>query len=240
VARDVKLRYKRSILGVGWSLLNPLAQLVVLWIVFQVILPLPIPNYAAFLFTGLLAWTWFDASLSQATVSIVENRDLVRRPGFPVATLPLVTVSSHLIHFVVALPVLLAFLLLNQIHLTRAMAALPLVLTLQFVLILSLAFLVASVHVRFRDTQYLLRVCLMLGFYLTPVFYDLAAVPMALWPLYNLNPMAHLIQSYRVILLHGQLPAAQPLLGVAGLAALLMVLGYRAFARASDHFAEEL
>src|SRR5690606_19580849 len=102
VMRDMKLRYKRSVMGIAWSLLNPLAQLAVFGFVFRFVLPLDIPNYTAFLFIGILAWSWFQGSLQQATGAIVENGALIGYPGFPVAVLPVVTVTSHLVHYLLA------------------------------------------------------------------------------------------------------------------------------------------
>ena len=99
VARNMKLRYKRSVMGFAWSLLNPLAQLLVFSFVFTTVLPLNIPNYTVFLFTGLLPWTWFSGGLIEATEAIVGNRELIRRPGFPTAVLPVITILSHLVHF---------------------------------------------------------------------------------------------------------------------------------------------
>src|SRR6202007_1417694 len=90
VSRDMKLRYKRSVLGSLWTLLNPLGQLLILSFLFRSVLPLGIPRYTSFLFAGLLVWTWFQAALSQATGTIVENSELLKRPGFPVAMLPIV------------------------------------------------------------------------------------------------------------------------------------------------------
>src|SRR5262245_36055094 len=95
VSRDMKLRYKRSVLGSLWTLLNPLGQLLILSFLFRSVLQLGIPRYTSFLFCGLLVWTWFQAALSQATGSILESSDLIKRPGFPIAMLPIVTVTSH-------------------------------------------------------------------------------------------------------------------------------------------------
>ena len=113
VGRDMKLRYKRSVLGIAWTLLNPLTQLLVFLFVFNLLLPLNIPHYSSFLFAGILVWNWFQGSLNQSTGAIVDNRELLRRPGFSAAILPIVTVTSHLIHFLLALPVLLLFLMLE-------------------------------------------------------------------------------------------------------------------------------
>jgi lipopolysaccharide transport system permease protein len=240
VGRDMKLRYKRSVLGFAWSLLNPLAQLLVFSFVFITVLPLNIPNYVSFLFSGLLSWNWFNTSLFTATDAIVANRELVRRPGFPVAILPLITVTSNLVNFLLALPILLLFLPLSGVPPVGVLVYLPCVIAIQFVFTLSLAYLVATVHVTFRDTQYLLGILLLLGFYLTPVFYDASAIPARFQAAYGLNPMLHLIGAYRAILLHGQQPDMPGLAMLAGAATLLLLIGYRVFTRASDRFAEEI
>lgn len=239
VARDMKLRYKRSMLGVAWSLLNPLAQLLVFTFVFRLVLPLNIPHYTSFLFTGVLVWSWFQSSLVAATGAITDNRDLIRRPGFPVALLPVATVLTNLIHFLLALPILLLLLVLDGGRLSGALLALPVVVALQFGLTLSLGYLIATCHVPFRDTQYLLGIALMLGFYLTPVFYDAAAIPDRFWPLYRLNPMVHLLAAYRT-LLDGAWPDAATLMLLAAGVAAVMVAGVTIFRRASEHFVEEL
>jgi lipopolysaccharide transport system permease protein len=240
VSREMKLRYKRSTLGFAWSLLNPLAQMLVFSFIFRKVLPLNIPNYPAFLISGLLAWNWFNASLYQATDAIVGNRDLIRRPGFPTAILPVVTVTSHMVHFLLALPILAIFLAASGIYLTPAVLVLPLVIALQFIFTLSLAYLAATFHVTFRDTQYLLGIFLLLGFYLTPVFYDAGAIPQQYQAVYRINPMLDLIESYRLILLHGQLPSALSVIELGLVSCILLFVGFRVFKAASDRFVEEL
>ena len=241
VGRDMKLRYKRSVLGIAWTLLNPLMQLLVFLFVFNLVLPLNIPHYSSFLFAGILVWNWFQGSLNQSTGTIVDNRELLRRPGFFSAILPIVTVTSHLIHFLLGVPILLMFLLLEGSRLTSAILALPGVMALQFILTLGLAYLVATFHVTFRDTQYLLGVLLNLLFYLTPIFYDASSIPAPYRPLYRLNPMLHLVEAYRAILLHGVLPDHLMPLLILGLCATCLLAGsYGTFKLASAHFAEEL
>ena len=240
VVRDMKLRYKRSVLGLAWSLINPLAQLLVLYLIFSLVLPLDIPNYPVFLFTGLLVWTWFQSSLLSATSVILENPDLIRRPGFPVAVLPVVTVITQLIHFLLALPILLIFLLFSHIRLTGTILLLPLIITLQFVFTLSLTYLVAAVHVTFRDTQYLLGILLLLGFYLSPIFYEASLIPAGFQFIYHLNPMVDLINAYRTILIQGELPDYLPLLLLGVVSTGLLAAGYRIFVQSSYRFIEEL
>jgi lipopolysaccharide transport system permease protein len=240
VARDIKLRYKRSLLGLAWSLLNPLAQFLILNFVFSTVLPLDIPNYTPFLFTGVLAWNWFSTALILATSAIVDNRELIRRPGFPPAVLPLIAVVSNLIHFVLALPILAFFVITSGTPLTAAALWLPVVIAVQFVLILSLAYFLATIQVTFRDTQYLLSIVLLLGFYLTPVFYDASAAPARFHLTYQLNPLAAVLNAYRAALLHQGAVDLPSLALITVVAAGLLVVGYRVFMHASYHFAEEL
>jgi len=221
-------------------MLNPLLQLLVFYFVFGLLLPLNITHYASFLFTGVLAWNWFQSSLLFATGTIVDNRELIRRPGFPIAILPTVTVTSHLVHFLIALPILLICVMLDVGQITSAIIALPLVIALQFVLTLSLAYFIATFHVSFRDTQYLLGVLLQLLFFLTPIFYNLVAIPERFQSLLALNPMVSLIEAYRAILIHGQWPSSMSLIALAACSAGLLAIGYWVFTRASYHFVEEL
>lgn len=240
IARDMKLRYKRSVMGIAWTLLNPLAELLVLLFIFGTVVPLDIPNYTSFLFTGILAYGWFQSSLLFATGAIVNNRELIKQPAFPIATLPIVTVASNLIHFLLALPILVLFLVFGGIQLTSAALALLLLIALQFTLTLGLAYMVATIHVTFRDTQYLLKVLLQLLFYLSPVFYDASAVPSRYQSLYHLNPMVFLIDAYRAVLIRGEVPDYRSLLVLSALAAGLLAVGLTIFLRASYRFVEEL
>jgi lipopolysaccharide transport system permease protein len=240
VGRDIKLRYKRSWVGMAWSLLNPLLQFVVFSFVFQSILPLDIPNYPVFLFSGILVWNWFSSSLVEATASIVGNRELIRRPGFPAAILPVVAVTSNLVHFLLALPILLIIVLLNGTSLTAALLALPLVIAVQFGFTVGLGYLLSTVYVTFRDTQYLLGVALLLGFYLTPVFYDSSGLALGQQAIYRLNPMANLLEAYRAILLKGTFPDGRSLTVIAALCLGLVIIGYKAFRHTSYQFVEEL
>jgi homopolymeric O-antigen transport system permease protein len=240
VARDLKLRYKRSVLGIAWSLLNPLLQLAVFSFVFRFLIPLHIPDYTLFLFSGILMWSWFQASLFSATAAIVDNAVLIRQPGFPSAILPVVTVMSNTINFLLALPVLLGFVWASGHHPNLSLLALPFVILVQFILTLSISYYLAILHVSYRDTQYLLGVLLMLGFYLVPIFYNSATIPAQYQPIYHLNPVVGVLEGYRSILLHGQMPPGVPLVitGIASLAAL--ALGRALFTRVSYRFIEEL
>jgi homopolymeric O-antigen transport system permease protein len=240
VARDFKLRYKRSIFGIVWSLLVPLAQLAVLYIVFNRMVPLNIPHFSAFLFTGILPWNWLQSSLLMSALTVVDNRDLTKQVGFPVALLPTITVCSQFIHFLLALPILAVFLGSDGYRADPSLTALPMVVVIQFIVILSLAYIVATLQVKFRDTQYLLGIILFLFFYLTPVFWDAASIPEPYRSVMQLNPVAVLLNAYRAILVHGQWPEFIPLLTVGAGALVVLALGYAVFSVGRDRFVEEL
>jgi homopolymeric O-antigen transport system permease protein len=236
----MKVRYRRSVLGILWSLLNPLAYLVVLVFVFQSVAPLNIPNYPLFTFMGVLAWGWFSSALPAATNSITGNRELIRQPGFPSAILPLVSVSSGLVHFSIAMALLIVALLVVQHGLSVAIIALPLVVSVQFLVTLSIAYITATIQVRFRDTAHLVGALMLLGFFITPVFYRPGVIPTRYQLFYSVNPMAQLIAAYRDIVLDGRWPNFSALLALGAVSAGALWLGHRLFTRASVSFAEEV
>lgn len=240
VVRDIKLRYKRSVLGLGWSLLNPLAQLLVFQFVFGVLLDSNIPHFAAFLFTGILAWTWFQSSLMTATGAIVNNRSLIKRPAFPTTILPLISITSEMIHFLLAVPMLLLVLVIGGIPLTNSTFILPLIILIQFLLTLSLAYLVAIFQVSFGDTKYLLGIILHLLFFSTGIFFDIRQISDTYQPFLNLNPMVQIINAYRDILITGTLPDFQPLIIIGLLSIGILWFSYRNFVKAGYYFVEAL
>src|SRR5581483_3237804 len=156
VVRDMKLRYKRSYLGIAWTLINPLLQLLVYTFVFQVLFRVPTPNFMLQLFIGIACWNWFQAGVLESTVTILQNRDLIRQPSFPAVLLPNVTVGTHLVHFLLTFPITLAMIYFGPPRITFAILWVPLVILVQYVLTLALGMVAACVHIHFRDTQYLL------------------------------------------------------------------------------------
>ncbi|MEG3839010.1 ABC transporter permease [Microcoleus sp. herbarium14] len=240
VDRDMKLIYKRSALGIAWTLINPLLQLAVFSFVFRSVIPVNIPQFSSFAFSGLLIWNWSQIALFQATGLITGNLALIRQPNFPTAILPVVTTTTGLIHFLLALPVLIIFLAVDGVQPNSVLLYLPLLIVIQFVLTVSLAYPLAAMNVTFRDTQHTLGVVLQMLFYLTPIFYDLSSVPKQYQPLYQLNPMVPLIEAYRAILLKGMQPDWSALLIVSVVVAVLLPIGLGIFRRQSDRFVEEL
>jgi lipopolysaccharide transport system permease protein len=239
VGREMKVRYRRSFLGILWSLLNPLVHLIVLVFVFQRVTPLNIPDYPLFVFIGVLAWGWFSGALPAATTSITGNRELIRQPGFPTAILPAVPILSGLVHFLIAMSLVLVAIVLGGRPVSIAVLALPLIVALQFLVTLSVGYLAATAQVRFQDTTYLVGVALLLGFFLTPVFYRPGSLSARYQTLYVVNPMAQVITAYRDVLIGAHWPDFPVLVAVTAVSSIVLALGRRMFTRASVDFVEE-
>lgn len=240
VVRDLKVRYNKSVLGFALSLITPLFQLLVFNFLFRRVVPLGIPKYPLFALSGILVWTWFQSSLVAAAGSVTSSRELVRRPGFPAAVLPVVAVGANLVHFVLELPVLFSAVWLSGVGINAALLLLPAIILLQFALTLGLGYLAAVANVLFRDTQALLIIALQLLFFLTPLFYDASGVPSKYQRIYQLNPMAHLVSAYRAALIGSAAPDWGALAWIGLGSAALVAAGLWIFSRVGPRFAEEL
>lgn len=251
VLRDLRARYKNSVLGFLWSLLNPLLTMLVFTVVFTFMMPNNrIAKFPVFLLCALLPWNFFQTSLMGCVNSIVGNAALVKKVYFPREVLPLSTVLSNLVNFLLALLVLFAMLFLFRIPLTKWVLWLPFVMVTQVIFTLGLGLLLAAVNVFYRDTAVIMGVVLQAWFFLTPVFYPIDILPTERYVAglnlnlhrltYILNPMASVVSSYRVILYHGAPPALNFMLRTFATAVAVLVLGYLIFSRYSGAFGEEV
>jgi len=243
VSRELKARYRGSVLGFVWSFVNPLLLLLTYTLVFSVILPgrhsPQMEPYFLFLFCGILPWTWFSASLAESAGVLIASGNLIKKVLFPAEVLPAVTVLANLVHFLLGLPILLAFLLFAG-RLSPAALLLPLPVLVQLVLSLGFALFLSALTVHFRDLQNILGHVLHLWFFTTPILYLYADVPGRLHPLLRLNPMTHVIVSYQQILFDGHFDHWRGL-AVALLVGLLAFwVGAFLFDRLRDTFPEEV
>ena len=168
VIRDLKVRYKNSVLGVLWSLLNPLLMTLVFTIVFTLLVPSDIEKFPVFFMCGFLPWSFFATSVTGATASIVGNANLIKKVYFPREILPIAEVLSNLVNFLVALVVLFAMLFAFRVHLTPAVLMLPLIILAEAMFIIGMSFLLATANVFYRDTQHILEVALQAWFLSRP------------------------------------------------------------------------
>lgn len=256
VVRDIKARYKNSVLGILWSLLNPLGLMLVFTIVFAVLSGGSSPRqYPVFVLVGIIPWRFFSGSLMSGSTSVVGNGNLIKKVYFPRALLPAASLLSELVNFLFGLVVLVIFLYAFDLGLTRHALWLPLILLTQLVFTLGLAYLLSALTVFYRDVMMIMDVVLQAWFFLTPVFYSFEtlfgeeAIMFGLTPTQVMrwvNPMASIIDGYRTVLwgtVHSSGPANMYfpyLLRTFVIALLVFVVGYGVFVRSEHKFGEML
>ena len=246
VARELKARYRGSVLGFFWSFVNPLLLLVIYTVVFTVVLPGVHPPeldpYAVFMFCGILPWTWFSSSLLESSNVLVAGGNLIKKVLFPAEVLPIVTVLAGLVHFCLGLPILAAFLIYYRVPVTPTdLLWLPLIVAIQLVLTVGLALLVSALTVHFRDLRDLLANLLTLWFFATPIIYPITQAPERVRRLLDLNPFTHLVIAYQEVLFtSGPLMPSNRLIAVAAASLVVLLFGYFIFDRLRDTLAEEV
>jgi len=207
VVQDLVLRYRGSVLGFVWTLLNPLLFMAVYTLVFSVYFKSGIAAFPVFLITGLIPWQWFMTAVSLGTSSIVDGGMYVGKAVFAPAILVVVPVLSNFVNFLLSLPILLAIAAIFGMHVGWPILVLPVLIGIQFLLTIGTLLLLATFNVFFRDLQQLVAIVLQLLFYLTPIFYPISAVPEKLRPFLFLNPMAPIILGYQRIFYYDMLPS---------------------------------
>ncbi|MFN8532727.1 MAG: ABC transporter permease [Dehalococcoidia bacterium] len=242
VKRDLKVRYRNSILGFIWSLLNPLLMMAVFAVVFGVLSAgAPVENYPIFILVALLPWNFTSTSVSGSVNAIVGNGHLIKRVYFPREILPASLVLSNLVNLLLALPVLFLLKLALGSPFSQYILLLPLILLLQTIFLLGVAFFLSSVNVYFRDTEVIVDVFILAWFFLSPVVYNMEQLaPDFAQVLYWVNPMASLLSSYRLILYNAAPPDALFMLRTTMTCLITFVVGYFVFRRLAPNFGEEV
>ena len=245
-ARDLKARYRGSILGFFWSLANPLLLLAVYTIVFTIFFPSQtVKPYPLFLFAGILPWTFFSAAVLESTTSISGNAGLIKKVMFPAETLPLVVVLSHLVHFVLALPILFAamavYAYFGLATIRASVVLVPFLMLLQTIFVAGIVMAVASAAVLLRDLRDIIANLMQLGFFITPIIYLIDNIhSRPLRALLRLNPMTPFVVSYQDVLFFGHLPGLSDALLMVAYAFASMMLGITVFDRLRDTLAEAI
>ncbi len=245
-ARELKARYRGSLLGVVWSFINPLLLLLIYTFVFTVVLPGARPPelepFALFMFCGILPWSWFSSSLLESSNVLIAGGNLIKKVLFPAEVLPITTVLAGLAHFFLGLPILAAFLIYYRADIAATdLAWFPVIVLIQLLLTLGLALIVSALTVHFRDIRDLLANLLTLWFFATPIIYPISQAPAAVQRVLNLNPFTHLAVAYQEVLFRPGRFAEWPRLLLVGAASIgVFFLGYLLFDRLRDTFAEEV
>ncbi len=241
VKKDLRGRYKGSVLGFLWTFVNPLLQLTVYTFVFSIILSSTVEKFYLFLFVALVPWIFFSASITTGCTCILAQKDLVKKIYFPRQVLPIAYVTSSFVNMLFSFLVIFAVLIMSGVGIEwRALLYLPIIMLVEYILALGMALLFSALNVFFRDLEHILNIIVMAWMYLTPIMYQVEQVPEKYLKIFYLNPMTSIIIAYRDILYYKKVPHIETLTRAAFLGAGMLIIGNLIFQKLQKSFAEEL
>lgn len=240
VRKDLRTRYKGSVLGFLWTFLNPLLQLVVYSIAFAYIMRVNLPNYYMFMFVGLLPWLFFCGSVQGGARSVIVGANLLKKIYFPRLVLPIATVSAAFMNMLFSMTIMFAALFVSGIGISENLIYFPLLLFCLYILGLGVAFLFSASNVYFRDLEHILGIVTMSMFYVTPVIYPIEMVPEQFLPYFKLNPMAFIVCAFQDIFYYKKAPEMDTILYIMMYSGLILIIGCIVFQKLQKTFVEEL
>lgn len=240
-ARDLRLRYKQTIMGFGWAIFMPVVNTALFSVIFTKVAPVqtPVP-YPVFAFCGLLAWNFLASSLKFSVTSLTSNANLIGKVYFPREIFPISAVLVCLVDFAVASLVLAGLIAWNHLHVGLAVLLLPVVLAVHVAFTVGLAYLLSMSNLFFRDVKYVFEIVITIAMFTTSTLYPVDAVGGRMGLLMRWNPMTVIIEGYRDVLLYDTLPALGPFAIVAIGSVALLLWGWLVFHRAEFQFAEKV
>jgi lipopolysaccharide transport system permease protein len=246
IKREFQARYRNSLLGAAWTVLNPLAMIVVYTVIFSQVMRARLPGmdnrfaYSIYLCAGLLTWGLFAEIIGRAQNVFLEHANLIKKVSFPRICLPLIVVLNAGLNFAISFSLFVLFLIVSGNFPGITFAAVLPVLAVQVLFSIGLGMIVGVLNVFFRDVGQLFGVLLQFWFWFTPIVYPTSILPPALVPYVNLNPMTPIVASYQDILVHARWPQWQSLAYPAMAAVMLCILGLRLFRRHVGEIVDEL
>jgi ABC-type polysaccharide/polyol phosphate export permease len=241
VTRHLAIRYRGSVLGFFWSLLNPLLLMLVYSLVFKYYIRLQgVEHYSVFMFTGLLPWLWLTSSLNESTSSIVGSGHLVTKSMFPAQILPLVPVVTNCINLLLSLPVLFVFMWVSGVAFHWTLLLLPILILVQFLTLQGIGVLLGSLNVFYRDIQHILGNALTFVFFLCPILYTPETVPPQFKFSLDYNPLAQFTMGYHDLILDGVIPSLFSICFMIGFMILSLIIGYWVYGKKHETLSELL
>jgi ABC-2 type transport system permease protein len=234
--KELTIRYKRSVLGFMWALLNPALLMLVLTVVFSTIMRFPIRNYPVFLLSALLPWTFFSQALSYGVESIVGNADLIKKVRVAKLVFPMAAVVANLINLVLSLIPLALLVPMTRHPFHWTWLYLPIPILALSIFTLGTCFLFATANVYYRDVTHIIQILLSAWFYLTPIIYSLDFIPAKRQWIFKLNPLIYVINGFRLSVYYGQLPRAQSIAASFACAFIALFIGFGLFRHFQDDF----
>lgn len=241
VKRDLKGRYKGSVLGFMWTFINPLLQLIVYTIVFSIIMKNEIERYYLFLFVALVPWIFFSTSVSAGSTCVIGQQDMVKKIYFPREVLPLTFVTSQFVNMILSFVVIFAVIIVTGHGIgINAIIYLPIIMIIEYMIALGVTMLSSAITVYFKDLQYILNIVTMAWMYMTPVVYSQDRVPEQFKKLFYLNPITPIIIAYRDILYYKKIPDLSTLILAIIMGIVIILIGFFTFNKLKRRFVEEL
>ncbi len=240
VKREIKAKYKQSILGYAWVILVPLINLIVLTVVFSFLVRIPTGGtpYPVFLFVGLVPWLFTANAITYATGSLVANSTLITKIRLPREVFPLASIFAKFIDFLLSILILVAILIAFGVTIHLTVLWVPIILFIQLLLIIGISFILSAINVFFRDVENVISVFITMWLYISPVLYPPELVPGEYRMIFNLNPMSGIINAYRNTVLYGLPPSTQSFLYATGFSLIIFIFGYIYFKKKSVYFAD--
>lgn len=240
VKKDIRGKYKGSFLGILWSFINPLLSVLVYAIVFPYIMRIKVENYLIYLITGIIPWTFFTSAINMGIISILSNADIIKKVYFPRIILPISTVTSCLVNFLISCVIILLFCIGGGLGISIHLLWLPLIAIIQYIMLLGFTFILSAIEMYMRDIEHIVNFILSMAFYATPILYTPDIFPDKLSWVIKLNPMAYLVNAYRSIFFYKEIPDLIGLGIISIFSILIFVVGYVVFEKLQKGFAEEV
>jgi ABC-2 type transport system permease protein len=240
VRKDLRTRYKGSFLGFLWTFINPLLQLIIYTIVFSTIMRVNVDKFYIYLFVALIPWIFFTSAIQGGATSILAGKDLIKKIYFPRLIMPISVVNAAFMNMLFSMVIVFLAIGISGIGFSKYIFFLPIIMILEYLLALGLAFIFSALNVFFRDLEHILGIIIMGWFYLTPIVYTVDMIPPQYLNLFYLNPMTNIIIAYRDILYFKQMPDFSTLWQILAWSIGLIVIGYLLFQKLQRRFVEEL
>ena len=223
-----------------WSFLNPLLQIMVYAIIFSLILKNKQEHYAVFLCAGIIPWTFFSIAINKSAFTIIENGNIIKKVYFPREIIPISVVVAEAINFLISTIIILGFVIIGGIGITKYLLFYPIILIAQYLVITSISFVVSSICVYFRDLQHFIGIILQLLFYATPIVYSQDSIPSEYQWILKFNPMTYIINAYRDIFYYQKSIEVIPIISLIIIGIVACIIGYKFFNILQKGFAEQL
>lgn len=239
VNRELRGRYKASVLGFLWTFIVPLCQLLVYTLVFSVILRSDIENYYLYLFVALIPWNFFSNCITAGASCVIQQQSLVNKIFFPREVIPVSFVTASFVNMLYCEIIVFAVSLISGVQYTfLTIICLPFIMLIEFILTLGITLIISALDVYFRDLEHILGILSMAWMFMTPIMYDISIVPDSLLPIFQLNPMVSIVQAYRDIMYLGVVPHINTLTSAILMGIVFFVVGMLVFGKLKRRFSE--